>query len=467
MSHYVRWVAFMCAVALPAPFAVAQVYDFESQFSTATNPSGAWSYRYQADGSSDNTVRDGYYELLSNPSSSTGGGTITGWDATAGATLNEPHVVKNVSGSSFVCCAGTLTVPVGVTTAHPNPNQSVIVSWTAPSSGTANLNFSFTDQNSGGGNGVRYFVERGSKLATLATGTIANGGPTAAGGVNGVRVTAGETINFIVDPIGGDHGADSTRITANVNFAAGAVPFTTYRAAADLAAFEAVNSGAVAAVNGAWSYGTTPTLGGAFTTFAASEHNETTMGGLFVNSGTMQGWSEPGGDLVPFIAVNTTGVPQPANFSIISTDPDQIVIHPGEPSGTRDYSVVRWTSPGEGFADILANWTQKGQGGVFSDVDVLINGVLAPGSPGLASYDDINGDGTSFSLLNYALKAGDTIDFVVGPNAGNYAGTSTGFDAEIRFTATPEPVAIAQWLLAGGLCLVFAGWGRVRGKKQR
>jgi hypothetical protein len=106
----------------------------------------------------------------------------------------------------------------GLSKLHPNPNQIVVVSWLAPSSGSVRVEFRVTDGNAGNGDGVDWYVDKGDITGNLASGVLNNGGGTSLRVLPSVRVSAGERINFIVDPKNGDHGWDATRLYARISY---------------------------------------------------------------------------------------------------------------------------------------------------------------------------------------------------------------------------------------------------------
>jgi uncharacterized membrane protein len=157
--------------------------------------------------------------------------------------------------------------------------------------------------------------------------------------------------------------------------------------------------------NSVWSYGSTTSLGGAFTLYTIS--GTTFLSGEVGWFGPIPGCCAPGYPLV----VAAPGV-----------IPDVLDMGPGPSS----YTVVRWTAPSRGRWDVVGEFS--GTGLTTGDVHVLRNGAAILNSP-------LNGsDDAPFSLI-IDVAPGDTIDFVAGPGAdGNNDSDPTGFNV----TITPE-----------------------------
>jgi hypothetical protein len=82
-----------------------------------------------------------------------------------------------------------------------------MIGWKSPFTGLVNVSGFFSDLDPTGFNGVIWSVDRVSQ--TLASGTIANGGPAQTFSLTNVAVKAGQVLYFIVDP-NGDYTSDST-----------------------------------------------------------------------------------------------------------------------------------------------------------------------------------------------------------------------------------------------------------------
>ena len=192
-----------------------------------------------------------------------------------------------------------------------------------------------------------------------------------------------------------------------------------------------MNFSSVSNPNGHWSYGMTPTLGGTF---------------FFLPSGScgaLAGWAGSSTGTPPFILGNSTGVPQLCGTGL---DPSNLLdMHPG-PNG--EYSDVRWTWTAFSAGTIDISGLFEGIdpiGPTTTDVHILLNNVSI--FNGVISSYNIP---LPFSKVGEPVTFGSTVDFVVGWGAdGSFLFDSTGFDATITASATPEPTSIL--LLAPGV----------------
>jgi len=195
--------------------ACAQTYDMVADFSTTSNPNGVWSYRFQP-----GTSRDGNYALL--PDFGPASGSFAPIDPdTWRAGSDVPAIGLNQTGSDAYYQGVGFVWPNGAILMHPGNISLVIASWEGPFTMSVNINFSFSSLDPNGGNGIVWFVERNNSSGTLSTGSYSDGGASGAQRLNAVPVSAGDRINFIVDP-NGDYGYDSTQLTATIS----AVPGT-------------------------------------------------------------------------------------------------------------------------------------------------------------------------------------------------------------------------------------------------
>ncbi len=197
---------------------------------------------------------------------------------------------------------------------------------------------------------------------------------------------------------------------------------------------------AVSNPGGAWSYGTSTTLGGLFSAFTVAGTNLFGSGNPNIST-----WEAPSG--APVVFKNTSATTQVASGSI-SLSAGQLALHPGS---LGEFAIVRWTAASAG--SVLLNTTFSGQdtGGTTTDVHVLVNGVSV--------FDGlVNGFGALSSFASsFVVSAGSTVDFAVGYGANaTYWNDSTGLSASLT-AAIPEPATL---LLLGVALVGFAGTQR-------
>jgi uncharacterized repeat protein (TIGR01451 family)/CSLREA domain-containing protein len=172
--------------------------------------------------------------------------------------------------------------------------------------------------------------------------------------------------------------------------------------------------------NGAWSYGWSASLGGAFTKDIVTRTTSPVPG--------LQSWDGPIDGFFPVISKNITTAT--IVVSSVTWLPLQMVNHPG-PNG--EYSVLRWTAPQAGEVEVAASFS--GADSTTTDVHVLFNQTAIAGCDG-----NVTGFGAGPSCSEtLVVQTGDTIDFVVGIGSGGYFNDSTGVDAQITYADTIPP----------------------------
>jgi hypothetical protein len=189
---------------------------------------------------------------------------------------------------------------------------------------------------------------------------------------------------------------------------------------------------------GQWRYGSTATLGGDFTTFI-----RTGTINLQVINGAVGQWVGTylqGGQFFPIVSkfygdpgttvsvVGGDGQQDDQEQIIIQSPANGIVMHPTLPG--LGYGVVRWTAPRSTTYVIVTSFfsaENDGTIGATSDVHVQKNHVSL-----FDGFVDQLGVVTKYSTgsRGIALKAGDVIDLVIGPN-GDLTADSTGVQAQI------------------------------------
>jgi hypothetical protein len=120
------------AVFWLAPIAGATTYDTDADFSTSSNPRGAWSWGQES-------TLGGLFTLFTK----TACGQAAGIDTWCGSS-GFPHDDHNSSGAEVIGCGGNCNVPAGGTIFHPGPNgEYALFRFTAPSAGSYSINATF------------------------------------------------------------------------------------------------------------------------------------------------------------------------------------------------------------------------------------------------------------------------------------------------------------------------------------
>ena len=220
--------AVLIALAAAAPAVEAKTYDAVSGYSAASNTeTQRWSYR-----SSQSGQLDGNYTLLPKAS------TDTNWKNGAGntVTLNYwsnpgffyPLISANTAKGRLHRDYGHGPVYLPAKSIFVDPGtQIAVLSFRSPTTGAATVDFSFTDIDCHGGNGINVYVIKDSAgvETSLYGGSVFSDSSHCAAskyastGAQSVPVSLkkGDRITFIVGN-NGDYSYDSTAITASVSF---------------------------------------------------------------------------------------------------------------------------------------------------------------------------------------------------------------------------------------------------------
>lgn len=222
-----------------------------------------------------------------------------------------------------------------------------------------------------------------------------------------------------------------------------------WNANADLVANETLNGGAFElsnpnAVVPAWSYGWRSTFAGTGIGLFGGSAEHFNSFGPSANSANFQGWVL-GGVSEPWLMAHIGNQTDQLFPGVDPVVPGEMAASPGRPGTSSEFLIVRWTAPDAGRYEITsALWrdidTGGGNGqefGIVAAGSVLLHGVIA-------------GNGGAYGIpapITLNLAAGDTVDFVLGPN-GDYIADSTGFRATLVASPVPEPQS--AWLALAG-----------------
>lgn len=195
-------------------------YDAASDFSTASNANGVWTYGYGTTGAY--STGTGFTAFTDSGSSWQGSGWAY-WEISNGILpavgFNTPGTNPGAGGLT------TVSVPQTELWLHPGPaasGQDTIVLFTATVSGTYNLSAAFTGRSSqgvGNGTNVSIYINGvllGSDYLTGAYGDTY--------GYNGsIVLSAGDVVSFDLNN-SGDYGSDSTGLRASLSTNVGSTP---------------------------------------------------------------------------------------------------------------------------------------------------------------------------------------------------------------------------------------------------
>lgn len=164
--------------------------------------------------------------------------------------------------------------------------------------------------------------------------------------------------------------------------------------------------------NGAWSYGSEPSLDGPLLLYSDA-------GDVPAHYGTTQlaGWNTPVWGPPPFVLKNVSkeswyydGRPVRGGVGVLG--PGQVLMHPL--SSANRMSVARWTAPASGTFLVSASFHRfeevEGPNSTWAIVD---NGIPVPGGKGVLVGFSGTQSGATYASPALVLHGGDAIDFAV------------------------------------------------------
>lgn len=204
LTFITRCFAF-CILAGSTHFANAATYSLENDFSISANPNGAWTYGYK------NSTNGSFQRLESFQANAY---QVTGWDRWSPNGKTEPHVLRNsnaTGGGSW----STVRVGAQKVQLHPGANlEHAVVRWTSPSSGKWLVNAEFINNDTNSASTNVSVVHNGTALYSGEL--IRNVLWTGVKFDKEVITSAGDTIDFIVDPKSG-YTNDSTGLSVKIS----------------------------------------------------------------------------------------------------------------------------------------------------------------------------------------------------------------------------------------------------------
>ncbi len=216
--------SFLIAVVLLSPVRPAQscspqVWDAATDFSSTTNPNGAWSYGWSnPQGTSFN---------LWSGQATWGWCTFQVWGS--GSWLG---IGKNQSNSPLCTCNGLTRIPAQRIVMHPgNYAERAVLRWTAPTAGAFQVSAQFAGLDINAPTTVYITVSHNS--AVLWSAAVTNSAPSscsipapiaAAMPATNVTVSAGDTIDCLVGDGGNGNGNDSTLVEFTISCLAPQAP---------------------------------------------------------------------------------------------------------------------------------------------------------------------------------------------------------------------------------------------------
>jgi len=374
---------------------VNEDYDPDSDFPTTSSTNGQWSYGWA------NTLTSAFIP---------GDSLDFGPDLTAWGTANLPAVFHNGTNHD-VGLGGTVLLHPGELALHPGPQgQYGVVQFTVPASGYYQISAAFGSRDTGHG-GTDSHVRIGDYEAFEANITTTDGVTMTP---QPVFLTEGEVVSFRVGwGSNSTYYNDSTSLDASITEVEAPTAPTSFNPETDFSPLD--NSG------NPWVFGSTPTLGGTFTS-----------GSRFNIASGIAGWGTGTGDNLPSAFKNLTPTTQTfANTVTLASG--ELALHPGS---NGEKAVARFIVPSAGYYEVDAAFAGRDVAFGTTDAHILLNNVEMFS----AMVTNNAGIGMTAPRVVY-LAYGDTLDFVVGSGPNNYYNDSTNLDVTITPVSGPPTVA--------------------------
>ena len=158
-------------------------------------------------------ARDGNYDLLTSHDGSFGAGGVAGWYGNnSSGCINHPAIAANTVDAPATVCG--VTIPGHATVVYPSSSHMAVVQWTSLFDANVTITSAVADLD-GCGDGVRYYIDKGTTELNAMTLTRANAAPVSP---ITTAVTFGQTLNFIIDAgAAGNSDCDATQLVIEID----------------------------------------------------------------------------------------------------------------------------------------------------------------------------------------------------------------------------------------------------------
>src|ERR1017187_6125752 len=193
----------LVVLALPT---TASAFSAAGDFSSTSNPNGAWSYGYSYGVGS-------AFSLDTTNTASLAGLALNGWMSNLNPApgANWPYVMRNSTAHIVTNNGTTVYQPGQLGLLAGSSNEDSVVPWTAPFSGTFSIAATFSRLDTVFGSSAQvYILHNGGSIFN----SLVNPGPATFSGPQ--SLTAGDTIDFVVDDAGNGPNGNSIGLSATI-----------------------------------------------------------------------------------------------------------------------------------------------------------------------------------------------------------------------------------------------------------
>ena len=193
----------LAVIALPS---AALAYSAAGDFSSTSNPNGAWSYGYSYGVGSP-------FSLDTTNTASLAGLALNGWmgNLNPAPGANWPYVMQNSTAHPVTNNLTTVYQPGQLGLLGASSNEDCVVRWTAPFSGSFSIAATFSRLDTVFGSSAHaYILHNGGSIFN----SFVSPGPVSFSGLQ--SVLAGDTIDFVVDNANTGPNGNSTGLSATI-----------------------------------------------------------------------------------------------------------------------------------------------------------------------------------------------------------------------------------------------------------